>query len=91
MEVVKTRMQMQGELVARNQTTKVYRNALHCFYRVTVDEGLRGIQSGLKAGIVYQVLSVADQTVRCCAPQASHSVVLVGDYERVPAGVLHPN
>ena len=32
-----------------------YRNALHCFYRVAKEEGLRGIQAGLSVGIVYQI------------------------------------
>lgn len=56
MEVVKTRMQMQGELEARSASApKPYRNALHCFYRVAKEEGLRGIQAGLSVGIVYQI------------------------------------
>ncbi|CAM9617233.1 unnamed protein product, partial [Hapterophycus canaliculatus] len=69
MEVVKTRMQLQGELVLRDtpgrgagtpqrtqQTYKApYRNALHAFYKICRDEGFRGIQAGLLPGLMYQV------------------------------------
>lgn len=59
MEVVKTRMQLQGELVLRSSSTKsstkVYRNAMHAFYKICRDEGLRGIQAGLATGVLYQV------------------------------------
>ncbi|RLN79038.1 hypothetical protein BBJ28_00007572 [Nothophytophthora sp. Chile5] len=62
MEVVKTRMQLQGEL-AHNLTrggavaTPVmqYRNFAHAFYTIGRTEGLRGIQRGLGPGISYQV------------------------------------
>lgn len=65
MEVVKTRMQLQGELVLREspgggagtqQAYKPpYRNALHAFYKICRDEGFRGIQAGLLPGLMYQV------------------------------------
>ncbi|CAB1120853.1 unnamed protein product [Ectocarpus sp. CCAP 1310/34] len=65
MDVVKTRMQLQSELVLRKagqsrQMTQVYRapykNALHAFYKICRDEGVRGIQAGLLPGIMYQIL-----------------------------------
>ncbi|CAM9138067.1 unnamed protein product, partial [Ectocarpus sp. 12 AP-2014] len=64
MDVVKTRMQLQSELVLRKagqsrQTTQDYRapykNALHAFYKICRDEGVRGIQAGLLPGLMYQV------------------------------------
>lgn len=48
-------MQMQGELKARGARL-VYRNSAHAFVKICRDEGLRGIQRGLTAGIAYQVL-----------------------------------
>ena len=48
MEVVKTRMQMQGEL-SSSAGQRVYRNAAHCFYKTCKEEGLRGIQRGAPA------------------------------------------
>jgi len=55
MEVVKTRMQMQGELQTRSAAKAPYRNAFHCFYTICKDEGLSGIQRGLQAGMLYQI------------------------------------
>ncbi|EGZ27043.1 hypothetical protein PHYSODRAFT_472316 [Phytophthora sojae] len=59
MEVIKTRMQLQGEL-AHNVTRGVapvvqYRNFAHAFYTIGRTEGLRGIQRGLGPGISYQI------------------------------------
>ncbi|TMW60266.1 hypothetical protein Poli38472_000308 [Pythium oligandrum] len=59
MEVVKTRMQLQGEL-ARDSTGKGpaptvrYRNFAHGFFTIARTEGLRGIQRGLLPGMAYQ-------------------------------------
>lgn len=63
MEVVKTRMQLQGELskqlVSAADAAKPppvrYRNFAHGFYTICRTEGLRGIQRGLGPGMVYQV------------------------------------
>ncbi|OQR99546.1 cobyrinic acid -diamide synthase [Thraustotheca clavata] len=53
MEVVKTRMQLQGELAAAGAPV-VYRNSFHAFYTILKVEGIRGIQRGLVAGMGYQ-------------------------------------
>ncbi|ETV89097.1 hypothetical protein H257_00474 [Aphanomyces astaci] len=53
MEVVKTRMQLQGELAARGAPI-VYRNSFHAFYTICRLEGIAGIQRGLVAGMFYQ-------------------------------------
>ncbi|DBA03703.1 TPA: hypothetical protein N0F65_004120 [Lagenidium giganteum] len=58
MEVVKTRMQLQGEL-ARNVAeggapTVRYRNFAHGFFTICRTEGLYGIQRGLLPGMAYQ-------------------------------------
>ncbi|UIZ26381.1 hypothetical protein KXD40_002477 [Peronospora effusa] len=60
MEVVKTRMQLQGELapkVTRRGIHSViqYRNFAHAFYTIGRTEGLYGIQRGLGPGIWYQI------------------------------------
>ncbi|KAF4147742.1 Mitochondrial carrier protein [Phytophthora infestans] len=59
MEVIKTRMQLQGELahnVTRGAAPVVqYRNFAHAFYTIGRTEGLRGIQRGLGPGISYQI------------------------------------
>ena len=59
MEVVKTRMQLQGELSPRPtrgpQPGRRYRNFAHAFYTIGRTEGLGGLQRGLGSGIWYQV------------------------------------
>ncbi|OQS02264.1 solute carrier family 25 member 35-like [Thraustotheca clavata] len=57
MEVVKTRMQLQGELMERSASYRPpYRNFFHAFYKIARSEGVVGIQRGLEAGMVYNVL-----------------------------------
>nr|CCA25283.1 Mitochondrial Carrier (MC) Family putative [Albugo laibachii Nc14] len=54
MEVVKTRMQLQGELAMKSGSNTRYRNFAHAFYTICRTEGLGGIQRGLIPGISYQ-------------------------------------
>lgn len=53
-EVMKTRMQLQGELKKRGQHATHYRNVFHAFGVVYKNEGIRGVQKGLGAGLMYQ-------------------------------------
>lgn len=55
LEVVKTRLQLQGELRARGQYTVHYRNVLHAFYAIAEADGLPALQRGLFPAILYQV------------------------------------
>ncbi|XP_063409871.1 solute carrier family 25 member 35-like [Mytilus trossulus] len=55
LEVVKTRMQLQGELKARGQYTVFYRNTFHALYTIAKYDGLRGLQSGLAPALGYQI------------------------------------
>lgn len=55
-EVVKTRMQVQGELASRAAgEAKAYKNAFHGFWAVGRKEGLRGLQAGLAPALLYQL------------------------------------
>lgn len=65
MEVVKTRMQLQGELERSGSATTTsgvrapapsvrYRSFVHGFYTICRTEGLAGIQRGLVPGMTYQ-------------------------------------
>jgi len=54
MEVVKTRMQLQGELKARGQYSIHYRNALHAFLTIARTDGLLALQNGLVPALWYQ-------------------------------------
>lgn len=54
LEVVKTRLQLQGELRARGSYPRHYRGALQALWLVGRTDGLRGLQKGLSAGLLYQ-------------------------------------
>lgn len=52
-EVVKIRMQLQGELMAANQ--RIYTNPFQAMGVVFRNEGIRGLQKGLVAAYIYQI------------------------------------
>ncbi|XP_044277359.1 solute carrier family 25 member 35 isoform X2 [Varanus komodoensis] len=54
LEVVKTRMQLQGELRAPGTYTRHYRNVFHAFYTIGRVDGLAALQRGLLPALVYQ-------------------------------------
>ncbi|KAI5093752.1 solute carrier family 25 member 34 [Silurus meridionalis] len=56
LEVVKTRIQLQGELQARGSYHQHYRGVLQALWLVGRTDGLRGLQKGLAAGLLYQAL-----------------------------------
>ncbi|CAG9865414.1 unnamed protein product [Phyllotreta striolata] len=51
-DVMKTRMQLQGELKARGHHQVIYRNALHAGYLIAKNEGFRGLQKGLGTALM---------------------------------------
>ncbi|XP_051900652.1 solute carrier family 25 member 35 isoform X2 [Pristis pectinata] len=54
LEVVKTRMQLQGELKGRGSYTVHYRNVFHATYTIWKTDGLLALQKGLMPGLLYQ-------------------------------------
>ncbi|XP_004705222.3 solute carrier family 25 member 34 [Echinops telfairi] len=56
LEVVKTRLQLQGELRARGTYPRPYRGIVAAAAAVARTDGLRGLQKGLAAGLLYQAL-----------------------------------
>ncbi|RWS11281.1 solute carrier family 25 member 35-like protein [Dinothrombium tinctorium] len=54
LEVVKTRVQLQGELKARGAYYVHYRNVFHAFYAMAKHESLLSLQKGLVPAIYYQ-------------------------------------
>ncbi|XP_063173507.1 solute carrier family 25 member 34 [Candoia aspera] len=56
LEVVKTRLQLQGELRPRGSYRCHYRGVLQAMVAVRRADGLRGLQKGLTAGLLYQAL-----------------------------------
>ncbi|KAL3269685.1 hypothetical protein HHI36_008745 [Cryptolaemus montrouzieri] len=55
-DVLKTRMQLQGELQAKGQHAVFYKNAVHAAYVVAKNEGIRGLQKGLGAAVVLHAV-----------------------------------
>ncbi|KAJ1577483.1 hypothetical protein NDA11_002221 [Ustilago hordei] len=65
MEVCKTRMQLQGELMSsaprlvsgqERSGARLYKSSLDCFTKTIKWEGIRGVQRGIGAAYVYQLL-----------------------------------
>jgi len=54
MEVVKNRLQVQGELRARGQYVKTYRGPIHGLMVMIKTDGLRSVQAGLGPAMTYQ-------------------------------------
>jgi solute carrier family 25 protein 34/35 len=55
LDVIKTRLQLQGELQARGLYTVHYRGFLHAFYAVAKADGLLALQKGLVPALWYQL------------------------------------
>ena len=53
-EVVKTRIQLQGELKKKGQYTVHYRNFLHAVYTIGKTEGIFALQKGLVPALGFQ-------------------------------------
>ncbi|XP_045680515.1 solute carrier family 25 member 35 isoform X2 [Phyllostomus hastatus] len=56
LEVVKTRMQLQGELRAPGSYQRHYRNVFHAFITIGKVDGLAALQKGLAPALLYQFL-----------------------------------
>ncbi|GAB6019783.1 hypothetical protein CHUAL_001331 [Chamberlinius hualienensis] len=55
LEVVKTRMQLQGELLARGMYIVRYKNVFHAFYAIGKTDGILALQKGLVPALWYQL------------------------------------
>lgn len=56
LEVMKTRMQLQGELLARGQHAVHYKNVLHAGYVIAKHDGIFALQAGLVPGLWFQLV-----------------------------------
>ena len=54
LEVVKTRIQLQGELRSRGQYKVHYKNVFHAFYAIAKAENIFSLQKGLVPALFYQ-------------------------------------
>ncbi|XP_076291764.1 solute carrier family 25 member 35 isoform X3 [Lasioglossum baleicum] len=55
-DVVKVRLQLQGELEARNSYKKIYKNTLHAGYIIAKHEGVLALQAGIVPALYFQVV-----------------------------------
>lgn len=53
-QVIKTRLQLQGELAKQDGKVKIYRGVLHAFYQVGKHDGIHGLQKGLVPALGFQ-------------------------------------
>lgn len=54
-EVIKTRLQIQGELARSASAQRPFSNPLQAFSKIAQNEGVRGLQAGLFPAICYQI------------------------------------
>ncbi|KAH8254268.1 hypothetical protein KR032_009207 [Drosophila birchii] len=55
-EVIKTRIQLQGELAARGTYVEPYKGIANAFYTVAKNDGLLGLQKGLSPALYFQFI-----------------------------------
>lgn len=61
LDVVKTRLQLQGELKARKQHVIHYKNTFHAFYTIAKNDGILAIQKGnllRSLGVIFMPFSM---------------------------------
>jgi len=56
MDVLKTRMQLQGELRKKGDYSLVYRNIFHAGYTIAKEDGVLALQKGLAPALGYQII-----------------------------------
>lgn len=55
-DVIKIRLQLQGELEARGAYKKIYKNTFHAAYLIAKHEGILALQSGIAPALYFQVV-----------------------------------
>ncbi|XP_015437781.1 PREDICTED: solute carrier family 25 member 35-like isoform X1 [Dufourea novaeangliae] len=55
-DVIKVRLQLQGELEARNSYKKIYKNTVHAGYLIAKHEGILALQAGIVPALLFQVV-----------------------------------
>ena len=88
LDVVKTRMQLQGELKARGKHPVHYKNVFHAFYTIGRYDGIFALQKGLVPALWYQFFM---NGVRLGAYQSFVNLGLTKDgngHHSFPKGIL---
>ncbi|CAJ1010561.1 putative Mitochondrial carrier protein [Leishmania naiffi] len=87
-DVMRTRMQLQGELCRRGEYKVLYNNLAQGMVRVAREEGLRALQKGLASSVMWQVMqngiriglypAVRAEVSYACGSDAIYVSVLAG-------------
>lgn len=56
LKVIKTRIQLQGELAARGTYVEPYKGIFHAFTTVAKNDGMTGLQKGLVPALYFQFI-----------------------------------
>ncbi|KAJ1679029.1 Mitochondrial oxaloacetate carrier protein [Spiromyces aspiralis] len=92
-EVVKTRLQLQGELAkaatdaAGKPMPRAYKNVFQAFWVISQNEGIRALQKGLGAGYIYQVF-LNGTRIGCYGPIKTSLNEAAGKRESMPLNVV---
>ncbi|XP_019521524.1 PREDICTED: solute carrier family 25 member 35 isoform X1 [Hipposideros armiger] len=84
LEVVKTRMQLQGELQSPGTYQRHYRNVFHAFITIGKVDGLAALQKGLAPALLYQFLM---NGIRL----GTYGLAEAGGYLHTAEGTLSPS
>lgn len=84
LEVVKTRMQLQGELQSPGTYKRHYRNVFHAFITIAKVDGLAALQKGLAPALLYQFLM---NGIRL----GTYGLAEAGGYLNTAEGTLSPS
>ncbi|KAB0794594.1 hypothetical protein PPYR_11433 [Photinus pyralis] len=82
LEVIKTRMQLQGELAAKGQYTVHYRNILSASYVIIKHDGILSLQAGLTPALWFQFVMNGTRLGRYIIQRfKAFKTVVVGTYQ----------
>ncbi|KAH0566801.1 hypothetical protein KQX54_004407 [Cotesia glomerata] len=55
-DVIKVRLQMQGELLRQGTYIPLYKSTFHAAYVIASHEGIAGLQSGIRSALAFQAV-----------------------------------
>uniref|UniRef100_A0A6B2LJI7 Uncharacterized protein n=1 Tax=Arcella intermedia TaxID=1963864 RepID=A0A6B2LJI7_9EUKA len=88
LEVVKTRLQLQGELQKQGFYVKSYNGMFHGMYMIWKNEGIRGIQKGLFLAYPYTITMNGTRLGLYATVKSKVAKVLGMDVNSMPVGML---
>ncbi|KAK6357087.1 Mitochondrial oxaloacetate carrier protein [Orbilia javanica] len=97
-EVVKTRLQLQGELASKAHVKKVYTGIFQALHLIYKTEGVRGTQKGLGCAYIYQILlngcrlgfyePIRSSTTLLLTGDSKHQVPYINVFAGATSGIM---